>query len=68
MIEQRSCCVLALPGVTEIELGAYFVLSYAVVCMQAEMILLLAVIDQTVVNRAYGSICPFPTDSDSLIR
>ena len=24
MIEQRSCCVLALPGVTEIELGAYF--------------------------------------------
>ena len=68
MIEQKSCCVLALPGVTEIELGAYFCSGLRSCLHASGDDPPLAVIDQVMVNCAYGSICPFPTDSDSSIR
>ena len=57
-MNDRTAVLLCRSGVKDIELGSYFVLSYAVVCMQVEVILLLALIGQVMVNHAYGSICP----------
>ena len=68
MIEQQSCCVLAFPGVTDIELGSYFC-SVLCSCLHASGGGPPFGCDwPSKVNHAYSSICYFPTDSDSSIR